>query len=109
MDFLKKYKTALISLAIIIVTIFAYRFFRGEDVPADQALYFEASSAGQIPLSVGQDILFALEELRRLKLDTTIFESPAFQSLVDWSIATTSEPLGRPDPFETLPSLESEQ
>jgi hypothetical protein len=35
--------------------------------------------------------------------DTSIFTNPQFTSLVDFHVTTIPEPIGRPDPFATLP------
>lgn len=106
MEFIKKYSTILVAAATILVAFGVYIFLRGDDVPVDPALLYTSDASNQIAMGVGQDILVALEELRRLKLNIDIFNDPSFQSLVDFASATTSEPLGRPDPFESLPDIE---
>ena len=51
----------------------------------------------------GQQILSILNELNSLTIDGRVFESAVFGSLVDYTIATTTEPIRRPDPFAPLP------
>lgn len=102
MEFIKKYKTALIGLAVVLIGGAAYMYFRGTDTPTDGTIVYDASAVDQ-SFTEGQEILAALEELRRLKIDTAFFESSVFKSLTDQSAATTSLPIGRSDPFEPFP------
>ena len=107
MELIKKYKTILIALAVIALAGLAYMYFRGTDVPTDSSLVYDNTATAE-PFVAGQEILGALEELRRLRIDTTFFDNNVFKSLVDLSSATTSEPIGRPDPFESLPKKKTD-
>lgn len=50
----------------------------------------------------GQEVVETLLALRAISLDGTIFQSPAFQSLQDFSTEIVQEPVGRPNPFAPL-------
>jgi hypothetical protein len=100
-EYIKKYKTLIIILGIAIAGFIAYKYYFAVPTESTDPSFIPADLGEG---AIGQEILFALESLRLLELDTSIFESAAFKSLVDYTAATTSEPLGRPDPFAPLSS-----
>lgn len=50
----------------------------------------------------GQEILSLLADLKRIRLDGSIFSDPLFQSLQDFSVELNPEPKGRQNPFAPL-------
>ena len=108
MELIKKYKTYLIALAVVLVGGLAYMYFRGDDASTGSELTYDDTSSTDASFTEGQEILSQLDELRRLKIDKTFFDNSVFKSLVDQRPATTSEPIGRSDPFEALPKEQSD-
>ena len=104
MDLIKKYKNILIAVVVFMLLAGGYYYWKRSNPSIDTGSFL--TSMGSTPESafIGQDILSTLEELRHLHIDGSIFDNPAFKSLVDYTIATTSEPLGRSDPFAPLPT-----
>lgn len=104
MEFVKKYKKILIAVAVLAAVFGGYYYWSSShSADSGPTLTYDAGLPGN-PF-IGQEILGILEQLRHLQIDGSVFDSPAFKSLVDYSIATTSEPKGRSDPFAPLPSL----
>jgi hypothetical protein len=108
MEFIKKYKTSLVIFSVILLLFGGYYYWSTSSTSENAGqLTTESSSAAASSLA-GREILAALRELRSLRIDSSVFESAVYKSLVDYTIATTSEPLGRLDPFAPLP-FESEK
>ena len=101
MQFFQKYKQIIIGGGVLILIVLVYFFFRGSGSSDTSALVYttDTTQAEQDQANVGQSIIVALENLRRLKIDSDFFQNPVFLNLVDHSQSTTSEELGRPDPF----------
>jgi len=101
MDFIKKNKNVLMLIGVLLLALAAYWYWQSGNNGNEPPL---SASPPQTTASLaGQDILNLLNQLRSIQIDSSVFENPAFKSLVDYRIATTAEPLGRPDPFEPLP------
>lgn len=100
MEILKKYKTTLLIIAIVIIAFIAYGFlFGGEKddnlLTSDSALE-NPDSAGAV---VESDMLTLLLDIRSIKLDKSIFSDEAFKSLEDFGQDIVPEPIGRENPF----------
>lgn len=101
MEFLKRYKIILIVTGVVLVAVLGYYYWSANGSGNVAAL--SSVSGPTQTTSAGQDILNILSQLRQLHIDGSLFSNPAFKSLVDYYIATSSEPIGRPNPFEPLP------
>src|SRR5690242_16702844 len=103
MEYVKKYKNILIGVAIFLVLGGGYLYWQGQNPSVDVSTL---SVTGGTPTNdasfAGQQILAVLNQLKRISIDGSVFESPVFKSLIDYTIATTSEPVGRPDPFAPI-------
>ena len=101
-----KYKQIIIGAGVLVLIVLVYVFFRGGSSSDTSTLVYntDTTPAQQAQANIGQSIIVALENLRRLKVDTTFFQNVAYLGLVDHSQSTTTENLGRPNPF--LPIIE---
>lgn len=52
--------------------------------------------------TASQDILSLVDTMRKMSIDSSIFSSPLFTSLVDFSVTITPELKGRPNPFAPI-------
>lgn len=96
MTLLKKYKTILIFVGVVVALYVGYAiFFAGSSDPA-------LTSQVVAPQEVGSDLLNTLLTLRALSLDDAVFASPSFQSLLDFSKPIPPLPIGRTNPFAPL-------
>ncbi len=50
----------------------------------------------------GEEILILADKLESINIDTDLFSSPLFTSLVDISVPIIEEPKGRPNPFAPI-------
>lgn len=109
MEFLNKYKNILIGAGVLILVFGGFLWWRSSTDEATDvgSTLGVAGDAGALLTSeasiAGQKILTILNELNQLNIDGRVFDSAVFKSLIDYTIATTSEPRGRPDPFAPLP------
>jgi hypothetical protein len=97
MTFFKRYRTLILAVIIIAIAFFAYSyFFAGERQP------ILSEQAPAVGTPVDQDLIALLLQLKSIRLDTAIFNDPAFRSLQDFSQALVPEPIGRTNPFAPL-------
>lgn len=91
----------IIGLGVLILAVVIFIYWQNLN-PSAPSLVSDSSAGAPLEMqqiSAGQSILAVLEQLRRLKIDTTVYQDPVLHSLVDFTQATSSEPVGRPDPF----------
>jgi hypothetical protein len=93
-----KLKQILIDISIVFVVPGALFYLYITMVPASGPLWGSAEIDTSL-VTRGQKFLSRLRELNGLKLDTSVFESPVYQSLVDSSTPLPTEVHGRPNPF----------
>lgn len=92
-------------LALIAVSAFGAFYLMRE--PEDDGLLSVEMAGGA---GVSSELLTTLIELKSLRFNTSVLESPALNTLKDFSREIPQEPKGRPNPFapvgsdrETLP------
>ncbi|OHA89257.1 MAG: hypothetical protein A3C70_00210 [Candidatus Zambryskibacteria bacterium RIFCSPHIGHO2_02_FULL_43_14] len=94
MKTLAKNKGILATVAIFILVIFLYNlFFKSETDPVPSEL-----SASNI----GDNLVKTQKELQAVTLDKTLFSSPGYLLLTDFSISVPSQPTGRSNPFDII-------
>ncbi len=92
-------KKTIIFIIVILVLGLVYFYFAGGETPATTLLTGVGSGGvGAIELSL-------LNQMKSLQIDTSFFKDPAYQSLVDYSVAITPQSVGRPNPFAPLPGV----
>lgn len=96
MNILTQHKNLFLGLFAILVLFAGYKFFfSASDAPALVAT--EVAPAGQ-----GGAILATLLQLKSLTLNGTLFATPAFRTLRDFSQRLVPEPVGRDNPFAPI-------
>ena len=93
MDFLKKNKTTIGGIAILVLGVYVY------------FMYFGGPSSAPLTAadnSISGDLLVTLGSLHTIKLDNTIFTNPTFVSLSDFGVTLPTLPAGRRNPFAAL-------
>ena len=91
MNLLKNSKViggAVIALAALLL----YYFYSQGSAPL-------LSTAEGTPSPLSQDLLSTLQNLHTIKLDTSIFKDPAYQSLTDFGVSIPPQAAGRRNPF----------
>jgi hypothetical protein len=90
---LKKNKTSLTALVLVLLLIFIYWLMKGE--PDSSPV---SSSEGQE--IVGQELLAELERLKSLnQMDAGFFENQVWRSLKNTNVGVVTQPVGRNNPF----------
>lgn len=99
MDFFKKNQTTVIAIGIIVLGVLAYLFFfqNGNDGGA-----LITSQNDPRVTAANQEFITLFSELRRIDLDTSIFDDEYYNSLVDFSRPISVEPVGRDNPFASV-------
>lgn len=93
-------KSWIIVIIIIAIAAGAYFYFQGGSAPEDDLLSVSPSS-----VLVGANVLSLLNQIQSIRIDTSVFSSPAYQSLVDYTVPIPTLNVGRPDPFAPIPGF----
>jgi hypothetical protein len=96
MDFIKNNQTTLIAIGIVVAGFLAYVFFfqNGNNGSA----LITAQTDPRV-VAANQEFISLFSKLRRIDLDTSIFEDEYYNSLIDFSRPISVEPVGRDNPF----------
>ena len=92
-----KVKTYGVIAIVVLVFVLIY-FYSSGGAPAAGNIV-----AGTSYGSIGSSELDLLNQVRSMRIDTSLFSDPAFLSLQDYSVAIAPEGVGRPNPFAPLP------
>ncbi|MDE1874788.1 MAG: hypothetical protein KGI79_00600 [Patescibacteria group bacterium] len=90
----------IIGALVVVVAVGAYIYLNRSGSQSDQLL----SSATSTTDGLDTNLLAALRSLQVIRLDSSIFSSPVWASLNDFSQPLPPEPAGRPDPFAPIGS-----
>jgi hypothetical protein len=94
-------KTLWILIVIVVVAALIYFYTIGN--PTDSSSLTETDVAGsQDAQNVGSRVLVLLNQINSLKIDSSIFGSATYRSLVDYSITIPEQPVGRQNPFAPI-------
>ncbi|MFM2374169.1 MAG: hypothetical protein RLZZ234_164 [Candidatus Parcubacteria bacterium] len=88
-------------VSLVLLVWFGYVVFFQEE-----AIVIDETSMNQARLGE-QEFLAKIKNLEGLNLETTLFTDEEFLSLVDHSVQVVDEDAGRPNPFATVPGLET--
>lgn len=85
-----------VIVALVVITAFGYVAFTTltGDVPLEEGV--------SIISPQGEEILILADKLETIDINTDLFSSPLFTSLVDISIPIIEEPKGRSNPFAPI-------
>ncbi len=94
MKSLSNNKGTIVAVILFLAVIFVYHsFFAGTNTIEDQSASAEAA---------GNDILALEQSLDNVNLDLSLFSSPTYQALVDYSPVLPTLPIGRAHPFDPI-------
>lgn len=100
MNILSSNKIVVAAAALIIAGALWYGF----SGTSSNAPVLGTQSADTAVNDEDKDLVAKLLQLRSVTLTGTIFASPVFHGLQDFSTDITQEPVGRVDPFSPLPA-----
>ena len=91
-------KNTIIVLVVAGVGYFGYNYLTRTDTPSDVLIQQNSADTSKM----GAEVLSALNQLKTLKLDASVFQDKTFLSLQDFSKPLNSEPVGRVNPFSPI-------
>ncbi|MBU6427340.1 hypothetical protein KGQ27_03875 [Patescibacteria group bacterium] len=95
-------KTWIWMAIIVIVALIAYfLFFSGAPSSSSQSLLQTGSGSD----AVGTQVLGLLNQIQALQIDASLFQSQAYRSLQDYSVAIPPQNVGRNNPFAPIPGF----
>ncbi len=95
----KTQKIFIIVIVLLLLGVFGYRVFTKEpDVLVDESAVLSDTEIA------GKDILILVEKLKAISIDQSLFSSPMFSNLRDFSQTVFPESKGRTNPFATIGS-----
>lgn len=89
-------------IGIVIFSALAYFFFAPAAPQSSSLLQAEKDSDPDSSASANR-ILSLLNQVESLRIDATLFQNPAYLSLIDYTVDIPETPVGRPNPFAPLP------
>ena len=93
-------KSTIAIIVIIVAAAGAYFYFEGGSSPVDySSLQPQQGGAGDL----GAQVLSLLNQIRSLRIDTSLFSDPGYQTLRDYSVPIPVQGVGRANPFAPLP------
>ncbi len=102
MDWIQKHLVIVGVLVVIIVCGVWYGMSGGGAAPEDLLTIETVDTGSPSANSEDQELVETLLTLRAITLSGTIFEDPAFKSLLDFGTTIIPEPVGRPNPFAPI-------
>jgi len=81
---------------VLVVAAVGYYFYSSSSSNTTTSSSFTVSTATS---SVGASVLALLSQVSSLKIDTSLFQSPVYQSLTDFTQPIPTEPIGKSNPF----------
>ena len=96
MKFFKNNQVTVIAVVIVVLGILAYFFFFQNG--GNQGALIVSPSNPQV-VAANQEFIALFSELRRIDLDTSLFEDEYYNNLIDFSRPISVEPVGRDNPF----------
>lgn len=90
-------KLTVILIIILVLASFVYFYMKGNELSKNSSLL--EGSTPDVSNNVGAEVLALLNQVKLIKIDSTIFESPVYKTLVDYTVEVPPQPVGRPNPF----------
>jgi hypothetical protein len=85
-------------IALVLIVAAAGYYFYTSSGSNNSGASFTVTDASS---SVGADVLNLLNQIQSLQINTTLFQSPVYQSLTDFTVQVPTEPIGKSNPFAT--------
>ena len=97
----QKSKTPIIILIVVLILAgVAYFYYTG--TPKDTSASLTTTAQNSAAAAEGAKVLALLNQISSLQIDTSLFTSPVYQSLVDHTVQVIPQNVGRPNPFASL-------
>ena len=98
------HKVIFIIIGLVVVGAILYFVMTGGGEPTgDETLSIDSVNVANA--EVGDDVLILLGQIKTLSIDKKFFQTPAFTSLIDYTIAIPAQNIGRSNPFASFGSV----
>jgi hypothetical protein len=87
-----------IGAIVLVLAAIGYYFYSGGSAPAASSSFTISSAT----TSVGTDVVNLLNQIKSLRIDTSLFQAPVYESLTDFSVMVPPESIGKSNPFIPL-------
>ena len=94
-------KTVITIIIIVAISLIAYFYYQGMTPVSSVSL--ETTQATTDAQVAGSRVLGLLNQIRSLKIDTSVLQDQVYMSLKDYSVPIPQENVGRQNPFAPLP------
>jgi RsiW-degrading membrane proteinase PrsW (M82 family) len=92
--------TVIIGIILVVVLAGVWYFYsKGNSAPSTSQLVSSTSGTSAATAAVGDNVLTMLNNVSSIHIDSNFFSTPAYQSLVDYSIVVPPQAVGRQNPF----------
>jgi len=98
-------KTVVIGIAIVGIALAVYFYSSGKAAPANSSLL--STNAVAANQAIGSRVFGLLNQIKSLRIDTSLFKDQIYQSLRDYTVAIPTQNVGRPNPFAPIPGVAS--
>lgn len=95
--------TIIILIVILLVSIGLFFYFKGK--PSDSSISsLEESGTAESndALAASNRVVSLLNQISSLEINDSIFKTPVYKSLVDYTVAIPEQNIGRPNPFAPI-------
>ncbi|KND48295.1 MAG: hypothetical protein AB197_00800 [Parcubacteria bacterium C7867-002] len=93
-------KSTIIIIVVLILAALGYFFMKGGSSVDDSALL--QGDVSVMSDNSGAQVLALLNQINAIEIDPSIFSSPVYQTLRDFSVPIPPQNVGRPNPFEPV-------
>lgn len=93
-------KPIIIGALVIIAVLLVY--FYSSSTPQDTSSSLDTvgtTSTDSSASVVGTQVLILLNQIKSLRIDPTLFNTPVYKSLVDHTVVVPEQNVGKPNPF----------
>lgn len=94
-------KSWITLVGVLLAGILIYYAFSGNIAISEDSLLM-AQPEGE---AASAEVLNLLNQIQSLHIDASLFQSPAYQSLVDYTVPIPDQNVGRPNPFAPIPGV----
>jgi len=95
--------TFIALILIVVVSLGLFFYYRGTPTDSSISSLVTTSTTESIAAQASANrVLILLNTISSLKIDGSIFKTPTYNSLVDYTITIPELPVGRPNPFSPV-------
>lgn len=95
--------TTIILIIIVLLSIMLFFYFKGKpNADSVSSLEETGTTESNDALAASNRIVALLNQISSLEINDSIFKTPVYKSLVDYTVAIPEQNIGRPNPFAPI-------